>query len=142
MLRTSNFHSCFAVPTILIWGLHYFRFQKDYHISSSPILIGRDPSESRVEALDTCLALLLEHPRLYPSNGDIGDCLLNVVNSQLQFPAGLGLTLLRKLKSASGTVLFSMVATSHVWLCKLKRKTQLLSPTSFLCYSQYFIITN
>ena len=80
--------------------------------------------------LDTSLALL-EHPRLYPSSGDTGDCLLKGINSQLQFRAGLGLTLLRKLKSASGPVLFSIVATSHVWLCKLKWKTQLLSPTSF-----------
>ena len=89
MLCTSNFHSCFAVPTILIWGLHYFRFQKDYHISSSPVLKGRDLSGSRVEALDTSLALLFEHPRLYPSNGDIGDCLLNIVNSQGSFLLGL-----------------------------------------------------
>ena len=88
MLCTSNFHSCFAVPTILIWGLSYFRFQKDCHISSSLVLIGCDPSGSRVEALDTSLALLLEHSRLYPSNEDTGDRLLNI-NYQLQFPAGL-----------------------------------------------------
>ena len=58
---------------------------------------------------------------LYPSSGIDGEVYLTLYTPACNFLlAHFGPTLRRELKNASGTMLFSTMASSHGWLYKVK----------------------